>query len=411
MKLLHFADLHLGVERYGTPDPDTGLSSRVLDFLRALDTIVDVAIGEGVDAVLFAGDAYKSRDPSPTLQRELAMRVRRLVRADIPLVLLVGNHDLPSAWGRATSIEIFQALAVPGVWIADQIGTVALETRAGLLQVVHLPWLTRAHLMAHPAMREATMEQAHQRLLEIVAEQVRRQAEALHPDAPAVLLAHGTLHGASYGSEQSALLGQDLIFTRTDVCAERFDYLALGHIHKHQIVGDQPPAVYAGSPERVDFGEERETKGYVLVDIEPGRQGERPVHWRFQPLAARPFRTLEMRAAGDDPQGDLLRMIELLRDLDGAVVRLIVTIAPEAEGHVRPDELRRALRAAGARLVAGVKLVSEAAASRLRLQLDPRKQLTPREMLALYLEAKRVAPERAERLLDLARTLETDGAS
>jgi exonuclease SbcD len=410
VRLLHFADLHLGVEKYGFLDPDTGLSSRVGDFLRALDAIVDAAIGEGVDAVLFAGDAYKNRDPSPTLQRELAMRVRRLVRAEIPLVLLVGNHDLPSAWGRATSIEIFQALAVPGVWIADTIGRVDIETRAGLLQVVHLPWVTRGHLLAHPQLREATMEQAQQVLLEIVGQEVRRQSDALDPAAPAVLLAHGTLHGATFGSEQSALLGQDLIFTRSDVCAERFDYLALGHIHKHQVVGDHPPAVYAGSPERVDFGEEREQKGYVLVDIDPGARDERPVRWRFQSLPARPFRTLEMRAAGDDPQGDLLRMIALLQNLDGAVVRLIVTVAPEAEGQVRPDELRRALRAAGARMVASVKLVSEAATSRLRLQLDPRQQLTPREMLALYFEAKQVAPERAARLLELARTLEGDGA-
>ena len=209
MKLLHFADLHLGVERYGHTDPATGLSTRLGDFLAALDHVVDAAIAERVDAVLFAGDAYKNRDPSPTVQRELAMRIRRLVEAEIPLVMLVGNHDLPNAWGRATSVEIFQALAVPGVWIADQVGSLLLETRAGPLQVVHLPWITRSHLIGREDFRDMTMEEAQERILGLIGELVRQHAEALDPALPAVLLAHGTLSGATYGSERSVLLGQD----------------------------------------------------------------------------------------------------------------------------------------------------------------------------------------------------------
>jgi exonuclease SbcD len=406
MKLLHFADLHLGIERYGHTDPATGLSTRINDFLAALDRIVDAAIAERVDAVLFAGDAYKNRDPSPTLQRELALRVRRLVQAEIPLVLLVGNHDLPNAWGRATSIEIFQALAVPGVWLADHPGALRLETRAGPLQVVHLPWMTRSHFLGYDAIREAaTMEEAQQRIIEVIAAHIQQHAAALDPALPAVLLAHATLHGATYGAERSVLLGQDLVFTRSDLAAHAFDYLALGHIHKHQLVGANPPAVYAGSPERVDFGEEREEKGFVLVEIGPGRHGERPVAWTFRPLPARPFRTLALRAFGSDPQGDLLRSIERTRDLEGAIVRLLVSVAPEAEGQVRPAELRRALRAAGANYVAAIKLEPETPASRARLQLDPRQQLSPLEMLARYLEAKKTPASRAARLVELAKGL------
>ena len=69
MKILHFADLHLGVESYGRIDPTTGLSSRFLDFIAALDQVVDYALENRVDLVLFCGDAYKSREPSQTQQR------------------------------------------------------------------------------------------------------------------------------------------------------------------------------------------------------------------------------------------------------------------------------------------------------------------------------------------------------
>src|SRR5215217_7931976 len=96
MKLLHFADLHLGVENYGRIDTQTGLSSRLGDFLHRLDDVVDYAIAERMDAVLFAGDAFKTRDPNPTVQRAFAERIRRLSRATIPTILLIGNHDLPS---------------------------------------------------------------------------------------------------------------------------------------------------------------------------------------------------------------------------------------------------------------------------------------------------------------------------
>ena len=78
MKLLHFADAHIDMANYGRHDPVTGLPLRVLDFLKSLDTIVDAAINEKVDMVIFAGDAYKDRSPAPTFQREWGKRIMRL---------------------------------------------------------------------------------------------------------------------------------------------------------------------------------------------------------------------------------------------------------------------------------------------------------------------------------------------
>ena len=79
MRILHFSDLHIGVENYGRTDPETGLSTRLGDFLASLDQVVDYALAESVDLVLLAGDAYKGRDPSQTQQREFARRLTRPV--------------------------------------------------------------------------------------------------------------------------------------------------------------------------------------------------------------------------------------------------------------------------------------------------------------------------------------------
>jgi exonuclease SbcD len=70
LTILHFADAHIDMANYGRHDPVSGLPMRVLDFLKSLDTIVETAISEKVDLVLFAGDAYKDRNPAPTFQRD-----------------------------------------------------------------------------------------------------------------------------------------------------------------------------------------------------------------------------------------------------------------------------------------------------------------------------------------------------
>jgi exonuclease SbcD len=148
MKILHFADLHLGVETYGHVNPETGLSSRLEDFLGALDRLVDFALAEKVDLVLFCGDAYKTREPSQTQQREFAKRIKRLSEGGIPLFMVTGNHDLPNALGRATATEIFDTLSVPNVYVVNKPGVHRVVTPSGTIQIAALPWVRRSALLA-----------------------------------------------------------------------------------------------------------------------------------------------------------------------------------------------------------------------------------------------------------------------
>ena len=83
LKILHFADAHIDMANYGQHDPKTGLPSRVVDFLNSLDNIIETAITQKVDLVLFAGDAYRDRSPAPTFQRECDKRVVKLSKAGI----------------------------------------------------------------------------------------------------------------------------------------------------------------------------------------------------------------------------------------------------------------------------------------------------------------------------------------
>lgn len=407
MKLLHFADLHLGVENYGRSDPATGLSTRLADFLRTFDEAIDYAVGEPVDAVLFAGDAFKTRDPNPTVQREFARRVRRLSRAGIPTVLLIGNHDLPGATSRATSVEIYDALGVDQVRVCRTLEHFVLETRGGPLQVVALPWLPRSRLLASPDDPSPGAGTVNDRIAANVVAIVRDEAEkvARNPDLPAVLLGHVSVSGAITSTEQSIMLGQDMLLSRADLEAATFDYVALGHIHKHQQLGPSvPPVVYSGSLERIDFGEEHEDKGFVVVEIDPARPKAERTTWTFHPVGARRFVTLRLTAGEDEPLQDVTRAIERRTDLQDAVVRAFITMSATASARLQLTTVRQRLTDAGVAYVAQVVPLVDRAA-RMRLPLEDANELDPLRMLHHWFEAEQTSPARREILVRYATEL------
>src|SRR5690242_17756665 len=191
MKILHFSDIHIGMENYAKLDPETGLSTRLLDFFQTFDFIVDQAVKESVDAVVFAGDAYKTRDPNPTQQRGFGERIKRLAKANIPTILVVGNHDTPNAEGKANTLDIYSALEIDNVWVSRQPELLNITTRSGNLQIVTLPWL-------------------HKNDYKSVGEKLNLLYQKISPDSPAIFLSHCEVVGAQYGSEKGMAITNDV---------------------------------------------------------------------------------------------------------------------------------------------------------------------------------------------------------
>jgi len=301
LKILHFADLHLGVETYGRTDPTTGLSTRLLDFLTSLDNVVDYAIENKVDLVIFCGDAYKTREPTQTQQREFARRINRLSSNDIPIFLLVGNHDLPNAIGRATSTEIFDTLSVKNVYVSNRPEIHNIPTRSGTVQVASLPWLRRGALLSRDDTRNLDFEQMKERLQQALTGAIECHVSKLDSSLPTILAAHVWVAGSQVGTERQMTIGQEHVLLLSNVANPAFDYIALGHIHKHQVLSENPPVVYAGSLSRLDFSDEADEKGFYLVEIEPDKaSGQRQVSFGFHPLEGRHFLTVEVALEEQD---------------------------------------------------------------------------------------------------------------
>jgi exonuclease SbcD len=202
------------------------------------------------------------------------------------------------------------------------------------------------------------------------------------PNMPAVLAAHFSVSGATQGSEQSVMIGRDVVVFKDLLANTAWDYVALGHIHKHQELngGQHPPIVYSGSLERIDFGEEREQKGFVIAEIEHGRST-----WEFYPLDARRFLTIRIDVtSSDDPMTDIFDKLETYI-VDEAIVRVIIK-AEEAQDVLLDDKaIRQALQ--GAAFIASI-VHDVARTHRHRLGVGSTEELTPQELLELYLDTK-----------------------
>lgn len=399
LNLLHLADIHFGMENYGRLDPATGLNRRLLDFARSTHHAIDYALEHDVHLAIFAGDIYKHRDPDPSWQREFARCVRRLVDAEVPVVILIGNHDLPNTLGKAHAVEIFDTLPLNRITVMAKPEMHFIETRAGRVQVAGFPYLTRSFVLSRDQYKDKPLEEINQLMMEQAELIFRQFAEQVDPNLPAILTVHGSVANAILSSEQSIMMvGHDPIIPLSVLTNPVWDYVALGHIHRHQDLneGQHPPVVYSGSIERIDFGEEREDKGFVWAEVRKGS-----TTYEFVPVPARPFVTIRLDAQDGDPLVLLDAELER-RDVTDAVVRVIITVMAEQGDLIQERQIRERLSAAY--LVAGIVKEEIEATPRSR-DSELTEALGPIQALERFISTNPDYADRQEALLERAQLL------
>jgi exonuclease SbcD len=401
IKILHLSDIHMGSGfSHGRINPITGLNTRLEDFVNTLSICIDRAISEPVDLVLFGGDAFPDATPPPYVQEAFASQFRRLVDAEIPTVLLVGNHDQHSQGQGGASLCIYRTLGVPGFVVGDAIATHRIQTVNGLVQVITLPWLTRSTLLTRPETEGLALAEVNdlltQRLDPVLEAEIRR----LDPEVPTVLLAHLMADRANLGAERFLAVGKGFTIPLSMLTRPCFDYVALGHVHRHQNLNpsNDPPVIYPGSIERVDFSEEKEDKGYVLVELARGR-----VQWEFCPLPVRPFRTIEMDVSeATEPQSALIKAIGK-KKIQDAVVRLIYKLRSEQLDLIDNTAIHQSLSDAHSYSIRP-ELISQLARPRLP-ELGVGSSINPMDALCTYLENRQDLKDISKEMMEAAHRL------
>lgn len=293
MRIAGFADTHL----LGAGLPGASqVQWRQEDFLNAANRVVGNIASWKPDLVLFAGDAFQSRNPSQ-IAIYLFMKLAHKLSLVAPLVIIPGNHDLTSSGSVLKGLELLDNIYYIETPHAIEV--------AGA-QVFGMPWITGKHLAAKMATAD---KDAINRDMEKLA-RTGIQAFLAQPfDGPRIFLGHLIMLGASFGGFAPVTLGREIFWQSSWL--DGFDAALLGHIHNHQFPDPSRPWIcYAGSIERLDFGERDEAKGWVSIDL----SDERP-EWEFHPIPVRPMVQIEMDAQGteiafpDIPKEAILKVI------------------------------------------------------------------------------------------------------
>jgi exonuclease SbcD len=378
---------------------------RVEDFLKAMDTIIDTAISEKVDLVIFAGDAYKDRTPVPTFQREWGMRIMRLSQAQIPTILLVGNHDFSPSQGRAHTLQEFDTLQIPFIHVISNIELLNFQEMYNLpIQVIGMPWVSKARILTAKKNKNEEIDDLNATIETSIGNVVEHLIQEADPDLPVIFTAHASVLGAKYGRERNVMLGKDLVISKSLVCDPRLDYCALGHIHKPQNLNEDshPPVIYPGSIERVDFGEAEDKKYFILATIE---KGHTEVEWRE--LKGRTFIDCSVTLKEDAVNVSqlLINALPSQELMENAIVRLVVHYPEAMETRIDPVAvLNYAENCFDFRLIKRPEFS-------MRLRLSPDQQmnsLSPLQLLDLYLKVKHVTEGEEKELLEMAQIVLND---
>src|SRR2546428_5337150 len=221
MRIIHLSDTHLGFSAYNKLDPAAGLNQREVDIASAFNQIIDYILEVKPDLVIHAGDLFDSVRPSNRAIHEAFRQLARLSRAEIPTVIIAGNHSTPRQKVTGSIFRLFEYLEHIHPVFEGEYKTLAIGD-------------CKVHAIPH-AYNEEMFKQNFSKL------------KADKKFKYNILVTHATVIGvtAFAGAEFRELSIPPSVLSRD------FDYIALGHIHRCVEIAEN--AYYSGSPERLSF--------------------------------------------------------------------------------------------------------------------------------------------------------------
>ncbi|WP_312268719.1 exonuclease subunit SbcD [Pseudescherichia sp.] len=357
MRILHTSDWHLGQNFYS--------KSRAAEHAAFLDWLLETAQAQQVDAIIVAGDIFDTGAP-PSYARELYYRfVVQLQQTGCHLVVLAGNHDSVATLNESREILAFLHTTVVA---AAGCAPFMLNHRDGTPGAVFcpVPFLRPRDIVTSQAGLSGSEKQQH--LLAAITDyydQQYQQACALRGEATLPIIASG--HLTTVGASKSDAVRDIYIGTLDAFPAQNFppvDYIALGHIHRPQVIGGQDHIRYCGSPIALSFDETGKAKSVNLVTFTDGRLaditpltvpvtqqlavikgdlaaiGQQLAQWRETP--ASPPVWLDIEITTDDWLTDMQRRIQAMTE-DLPVEVLLVRRSREQRQRMMAGELRETL--------------------------------------------------------------------
>jgi exonuclease SbcD len=342
--LIHTADLHLGTTVYGEVDVSTGMSKRIDDYFNTLDFIIDYSIKNKADALLICGDVFKNANPTPTTIKMFATRLRRLTTNGIKVVMISGNHDLPKAEAKSSPLEIYSEVGMEDVYFIKEPTFIDISTRdkkkVRIFATSYIHPVRALIDVQNKKAKDITYEdvvnayrELHQKCIESFCKSGRENADLC------ILMLHLGIFGVTKGAEETPLfLGGEFTLLPNSIQNDLFDYVAMGHIHKHQCCDGKVPAVYSGSIERCNFSEIDEKKGFVAIHYDSD------LKWQFIEVEPRRMLKIEVDGTSLENVTDKVREEIEKTDIKDAIVKVVIKISTKKRPIINYDEIKMMLK-------------------------------------------------------------------
>jgi DNA repair protein SbcD/Mre11 len=318
-------DVHEGLNFDFRIDPETGISERALDLHGNFAKAARWAIEHEASLFCILGDLFDRAHVAPVF-REMVRKdvIEPLGAAGIEVWILAGNHDQPRRTARSTSLDDYRGY--PHVTVFREPKTETREIEGHKVGFILIPYMHPeqvAERVRETLNKEVPREAAYEAAREIWKDWIHNRAGDLKEADLRILFGHFEFQGVRYASTAPPeIVPNDFTFT-PDMVPDAVDLVVFGHIHLHQVVAGK--IVYTGAPERIDWGERLDPKGFLAID--PTGM------WSFVELPARAMDKVEVTVGmADDVTEKVLAAIP--SDVAGHLVRFEITL---------PDELRNRL--------------------------------------------------------------------
>lgn len=250
MRVIICGDTHIGAIFGLGGSNGRGGNTRVDDYEKTLNHIVEHAIDTGADAFIQTGDAFESRTPSPEYMGVMDRALKRLSMANITSVVIMGNHDYRSSGVMFSSaISSLGSKDLPNVRIVldPQVLTLVNDKEEGV-NIALIPYRDKK-MYSGISTEEISKEYD---------KHVRQIVSSGNLDYPTIAVGHNFFYEGSYTSYS----GTEIL---TNLSAfENCDLVAMGHLHQFRIVNKKKPvAIYTGSMERLNFGDKNIEKYFI----------------------------------------------------------------------------------------------------------------------------------------------------
>ncbi|MCS6874980.1 MAG: DNA repair exonuclease [Pyrinomonadaceae bacterium] len=310
MKFLHISDVHLGRSLYGDPNLER-------DYYRAFKDVVEkYALGEKVDFVLIVGDLLHETKARPEHINQAHAIFHALKNAQIPVVLVEGNHDKRAQDYKISWLEYLSRVGQGFIYFL-----MPKVEQGDSRQWIYEAWSEETFQGGYVDIKQARifglnfLGRSLNSEFPLILEALKK---ARREDGFNILMIHGEIQGQEKGSYEG--LSQDNLRRLKEV----IDYLALGHIHKKYELDDWIYNPGALSPTSID--EHKEERGAFLIEVNEQNQivSKRHIKNYYQ----RKFERIELAADSLSTPNEFYDQVEkLFRNLDykDTVVEISIT--------------------------------------------------------------------------------------